>query len=226
MLNTISHYSHQIATVAREKIHFPLTEQQKKVALIAALALSLLAAATFAVCRCFCKSKPSEIKTDKADGANVKDKNDPSTYTPFEKAMDLMFEDRTLEWGVQLPSLTGEKRQERYDELKKNIDLLSEDKVNQSLTYRDGMMGRTQTLLLQAIMCITDPAHRFEIAEMLIKKGANPYVEGFYYSPIQVKEEVLKTNDAQLITLIEDALKRQKLAQLVSKGIAVRPVDA
>lgn len=253
MLNSISTFSHQIFSTVREKINIALSEKEKKVTLVATLALGFLAVAFSLACRCFKKSKVSNVNANskqvypttlssknfassgshiqlsdpgmtvvKAEGLTSYPQKDPATYTPFEKAMDLMFEDRGLQWGVWITSMTPEKKQERFEELKKNIDLILEDEVNNAIIYRDGMIDRSQTLLLQAIMCITNPAHRLEIVDLLIKKGANPYVDGFCYAPIYVKDEALKTKDEQLINLIDVALKRHKLSQLVSKGIAVR----
>lgn len=64
MLNTLSYYTHQIAPIAREKFYISLSLPQKKIAILATLALAGLAAALYAVYRRVCKHKPSEVKAD------------------------------------------------------------------------------------------------------------------------------------------------------------------
>lgn len=166
----------------------------------------------------------SGMQAAQKEGIKSHPKKNPAAYTPFEKAMDLMFEDRGLAGGVSITSMSSEKKEERFEELKKNIALLSKEEINKTMIYSEGTSERSQTLLLQAIMRMKDPARRLEIAKMLINKGANPLIDGFCFSPIHVKKEALKTKDVQLIQLIEEAAKRQKLLQLISKGIAVNVI--
>ena len=126
--------------------------------------------------------------------------------------MELMFEHRGLEWGVWLSPRTKEAEAERYETLKKTILALSSININRTTTYRDGMTPRVQTLLLQAIMHITDPVKRLEIVKMLLAKGADPGMQGEYYSMfVDPLEEAKKTGDNQLINCISASIDIAKL---------------
>lgn len=149
--------------------------------------------------------KKSDLKIDPPmnDAEEIK-----ACYT----AMELMFEHRVLEWGVSLLPRTVEAETERYETLKKAILVISSKNINRNITYRDGMAPRQQTLLLQAIMCIADPVKRLEIVKMLLAQGANPVMQGEYYSMfVDPLEEAKKTKDVELINCISASIDIAKL---------------
>jgi len=130
----------------------------------------------------------------------------PTTFA-FNQSLPFVeekIEDRGPQSGVWL-ILNSDQLTERFEELKRNIEMLSSVDVNATIYYRDGMMTRTQTLLLQAIKCIQDQTRRLEIVKMLLDKGADPYGEGFYYAPVDLLAEAKATGDERLIELIENA---------------------
>jgi len=212
MFNTISGFTHQILPFVEEKIMIASIDRQKYflISLVVAIALGCIAAC-YAVysdpsllsgSRVFAKKSGGVDDVDDVDD-DLEDESD-TPYTPFEEAMDLMFEDRGLRWGVWL-TLDSDQLTERYKKLKSIIETLSSVDVNGATYYRDGMMTRTQTLLLQAIMCIQDRTRRLEIIKMLLDKGADPHGEGFYYTPVDLLAEAKATGDERLIELIENA---------------------
>lgn len=121
--------------------------------------------------------------------------------SPFLNAMELMFHDRRLEWSVSVGPFTPKQETQRYEELKKTIKKILPSEINHTITYRDGIAPRTQTLLLQAIRCIQDRSKRLEIVELLLKKGADPKVQGWYYSSIDPIQEA--AGDHQLVELLK-----------------------
>lgn len=173
----------------KEQILSSLTARQKTILLIAALALSCLATIYLYTRCCFraaIKNAPAEAK-DK-----------PVIETPeqrSEKAFLRFFD--LLRGGINA-SLSAQ--------LKGALDGILPEHINRTTSLKDGMMGREQTLLLQAIMRIGNPHLRLEIVEELLKRGANPLNEGFYYVPVYPLKEAEKTNDPQLIEVIKRAI--------------------
>ena len=208
MINQINTFSNKTLPFFQEKILDSLSDQYKKITIIALAAITfgvisyavitklnkilsiaskrelsfkkepldycLLYVATLFMTRDpFIKSAGNdEVEDDQMNSAAVNEKLTVSEKN-FLEAMELMFTDRGLEWGVWL-DLTPEQKNQRYEELKTAIELISTEDINKITSYREGMAWRDQTLLLQAIMVITDPAHRLEIVKMLLAKGADP----------------------------------------------------
>jgi hypothetical protein len=248
MLNSIHTFSHHIFYFSQAKTLSYLSHQQKKIVLLASLALGSLALGFIAI-RYSNKNlfsfmglnrqvnqegenlspsakgkKPNNVSTDEGQGADgslqptesvinkVNESEEERSHASFREAMELMFEDRKLDWGGWLnPPLTPEQKTQRHEDLKKAIENILPADINKNLEYRDRMMDRQQTLLLQAIMCIKDSSRRLEIVKILIEKGADPRVQGFYYADVDPIGEAQKTYDSKtcpLIQLLNDAVDR------------------
>lgn len=216
MINFISSFSNEIFSFSKEVIVRSLSDQEKRILLIVSVAFGFLAACYVAF-RCYNKFQGSAIKIiDEEVDLDEQVKKD--SISSFKTAIELMFKDRGLEWGVWLDPLTPEQEAERYEQLKEAIEKILPEDINRGISYRDGMAVRDQTLLLQAIMCIEDPSKRLEIVKILLKKGADPLVNGFYHMDIEPMEEAKRINDPQLIDLLSNAIKDAKDAEVEIKG--------
>lgn len=152
-------------------------------------------------CKCFKKDNYEEIKIEQKP--KIEDKNDAVRISRAEvqKAIDLMF---GVEWGVW-QDLTDEQKNKRYMDLKKAIEKILPEHINSIVNYRVGMASYATNLLLHAITKINDPAHRLEIVKILLDKGADPRVPGFYYKEIEILKEAVKIGDELLLDLLRKA---------------------
>lgn len=202
MLNSIQACYNYFVPALQEKITFSLSDTQKRIMLVASAAFAFLATCYLIKCTYQRIYQSDVTPLDSED-----DQETPSI--PFEKAMELMFQHRKLEWEEQLDPLTDEQQKARHKELKEMIQEIDEKDINKVIIYRDGMMSREQTLLLQAVMNISDADQRLEIVTLLLEKGADPLIEGFYYAPVNLMKEAELINDKQLIQILENAIKKQ-----------------
>lgn len=125
------------------------------------------------------------------------------------QAINLMFEGkREIDWGVFRPLLTPEELIRQHEQLKIELNQISPEDLNSVTYYRDGMMTRDVTLLTQAIIGIEDPNRRLAIVKILLDKGADPRVPGFYYQERDPLMEARAIKDEQLIKLLEQALQK------------------
>lgn len=211
----------------KDQILSSLTSQQKKILIVAAVAFSCIAA-LFLYCKCCFKAKIGEKDKKDQDDAKAKpkveveqpklDEKTEKSHEAFRKAIDLICEWNHAAGFSVNPSFTPRQKAERDKNLKKAIDEILPEDINETIGLRDGMMTRNQTLLLHAIMMVDDPERRFEIVRILLEKGADPDVEGFYYQPVKPLEEAARANDPQLLEILVQAKnkKEAKKAQEVA----------
>lgn len=130
-----------------------------------------------------------------------------SSFKNFYKAMDLMFEDRSLKKHIQ-KRLPEEELQKRHKECLEILKKVKKDDLNLTLGYRVGMMGCAATLLTTAIRFITNQERCYETVKLLLELGADPEAEGFYYSP----ESPLKLaeDNPAIVKLLTDAIAQKK----------------
>ena len=204
VLNTIYLSTNKICSSLNLKAELSLTSQQKRIAAIICFAFACLATA-YAIFAC---NKQRQVALQQ----KVQDNKIKKSEAAFEQAMELMFDNRKLNWGEWLDpaSRTAEQKVKRHEELKGALAELLPQQVNSSLIYRDSIGNREQTLLLQAIMEIRDPAHRLEIVKILLAKGADIDGQGYYYGPINVMDEANQTKDQQLIEFLQLANTKKK----------------
>ena len=257
MINQINTFSNKTLPFFQEKILDSLSDQYKKIAIIALAAITcgvisyavitklnkmlsiaserevsikkeplgycLLYVASFFMSRDpFIKSADKdEVEDDQMKSADINEKltvgekKDVETI-PFLEAMELMFPDRCLDLGVWLDPMTPEQLNQRHEKLKTVIKLIPNKDINKKITYREGMASREQTLLLQAIMVITDPAHRLEIVKMLLAKGADPRVQGWRCIDVDPMQEAQDLEDKDLSDTLKQGLKKIMMEQETS----------
>lgn len=227
MLNTICSYTGQAILFSQQNLNLSVSPQHKRITAIVALALCCLAAC-YALVKCYrrrqnnddSRNNPTVQPAPKVAQPTV-DPKVKNSEESFEKAIDFMFHDRRLEWEASFDAskLTPQQRQERHEELKRALADILPQHIDATINYRDGMMTRAQTLLLQAIMHIREPELRLEIVQILLAKGADPDVQGFCYQPVMPMQEALETKDQQLVAVLQNAkqeiLKKKSAAQNV-----------
>jgi hypothetical protein len=203
--------------------------QQKRILLIATLALACLAAC-YAVFSCFrryevtidvgrCWSGFVSLVKQKVNASpDVKQNQDPQAVKAapdveqpgVEDSEEKQSEKAFLE-AIELMSPDPQYGTKQQEDLKKAIAKILPQHINVITTYRDGVDDRQQTLLLQAIMFIEhDRAKCLEIVKLLLDKGADPTIEGFCYGcpvvPIKEAQELLKytpsTENQQIVDLL------------------------
>jgi len=204
-IKSISLVPVQLISVLKDQATTSFSDQNKKIIAISLVAFGCLAACLLLLRHCFGKDhKPADMPNQSPKIQSV-DLSTMSDDNLFYHAFDLMFSERTLEWGNWVGPFTPEQMDERHRTLIKVIEKLPNNLINEAVNYREGMNTRAQTLLLQAIMEIHDADKRLEIVQLLLNKGADPSEQGFYYSDVDPIREAERTRDQQLIDLLQDA---------------------
>ena len=218
----------------KDQVLSSLTSQQKKILIVAAVAFSCIAA-LFLYCKCCFKGTVD--KKDPKDQGDAKaqlkveveqpkvDEKTKKSHEAFRQAIELICPWDHLAGVSANPSFTAQQKKERDENLKKAIEDILPEHIDAATVLRDGMMSREQTLLLHAIMMIDDPARRREIVEILLDKGADPDVEGFYYQPVKPMEEAARANDPQLLEVLVKAKNKKEAKKAQEHADAKKAQD-
>ena len=218
----------------KDQILSSLTSQQKKILIVAAVAFSCIAA-LFLYCKCCFKGTVD--KKDPKDQGDAKaqlkveveqpkvDEKTKKSHEAFRQAIELICPWDHLAGVSVNPSFSVQQKKERDENLKKAIEDILPEHIDAATVLRDGMMSREQTLLLHAIMMIDDPARRLEIVEILLDKGADPDVEGFYYQPVKPMEEAARAKDPQLLELLVNAKNKKEAKKAQEQADAKKAQD-
>lgn len=164
-------------------------------------------------------------KNEKLDPPIIVDKNNEkeraSSERAFVEAIDLMFNAGNLQERLNLmghePEVYSQEKQiQRHENLKKSLKKIDPKYINAKIGYFEGMGTFTTTLLIHAIKHIQDPKRCLEIVSILLDRGADPRVEGFYYVPCDPMTYANNTANNEL-----KALLKGKKDELIGKAVKI-----
>ncbi len=164
-------------------------------------------------------------KNEKLDPPIIEEKNNEkeraSSERAFVEAIDLMFNAGNLQERLNLmehepKGYSQEKQTQRHENLKKSLEKIDPKYINAKIGYFEGMGTFTTTLLIHAIKHIQDPKRCLEIVSILLDKGSDPRVEGFYYVPCDLMTYANNTANNELKALLKD-----KKDELIGKAVKI-----
>jgi hypothetical protein len=171
-----------------------------------------------------CESSVKQ-ETNQTTEINIQLKNEPSPPLIIQAMLLVLRSNRRngiLENEYKLnpynPPLDEEKE---YPELLRLISLIPSEDINQVMTYKEWREGEHSLTLLNQIMATFAPQSqkRLQLAELLLKKGADPRIKGYYGSNRTALEIQLGSNldDDRLKDLLADAVCRLETAEAETK---------
>lgn len=156
--------------------------------------------------RCF---KPADVK--KENSPDSVPQNNVSTDVPkFEnlKNSASLEPNRTaMTWMYQNPKLNEDEVQQKHEELLKIINEILPTNIDKLISYNIGKISHTRTLLLHAVIEIKNENNRFEIAKILLEKGASSTTKGSDTSKkdliFSVEDIIIELDNQDLSALFE-----------------------